>query len=129
MNPAFFEDVNKHPFAYYSNIRPTNDQTSLDFSAKLDHELSDSLKLVGWALYSDVDQDLVADGTSADFARFLGAGKDPITLAQSGVAAFAFPVFNIDKLASVNPTFSESSFKVIFRLAIITSKFTIIAIG
>ncbi len=43
--------------------------------------------------------------------------------------AFAFPVFNIDKLASVNPTFSESSFKVIFRLAIITSKFTIIAIG
>ncbi len=72
-NPAFYEDVNKHPFKFYNNIRPTNDQTSLDFSAKLDHELSDSLKLVGWALYSDVDQDLVADGTSADFARFISA--------------------------------------------------------
>ena len=72
---AFYEDVNSHPFNFYSNIRPTNDQTSLDFSVKLDHELSDSLKLVGWALYSDVDQDLVADGTSADFARFIGAAN------------------------------------------------------
>ena len=75
VNPAFYEDVNKHPFNFYSNIRPTNDQTSLDFSVKLDHELSDSLKLVGWALYSNVDQDLVADGTSADFARFIGAAS------------------------------------------------------
>lgn len=75
VNPAFYEDVNKHPFNFYSNIRPTNDQTSLDFSAKLDHDLSDSLKLVGWALYSNVDQDLVADGTSADFARFIGAAS------------------------------------------------------
>ena len=72
---AFYEDVNKHPFNFYSNIRPTNDQTSFDASIKLDHEFSDSLKLVGWALYSNVNQDLVADGTSADFARFLGASN------------------------------------------------------
>lgn len=75
-NPAFYEDVNKHPFNFYNNIRPTNDQTSFDISAKLDHELSDNLKLVGWALYSNVNQDLVADGTSADFARFISAA-DP----------------------------------------------------
>jgi len=75
VNPAFYENVNSHPFNFYNNIRATNDQTSLDFSAKLDHELSDNLKLVGWALYSDVDQNLVADGTSADFARFISAAN------------------------------------------------------
>ena len=42
--------------------------------------------------------------------------------------AFAFPVFKIERLESVNPTFSESSLSDIFLLAIITSKFTIIAI-
>ncbi|MFN9716342.1 MAG: TonB-dependent receptor plug domain-containing protein, partial [Sphingomonadales bacterium] len=28
VDPAFFEDVNTHPFGFYSNIRPTNDQTT-----------------------------------------------------------------------------------------------------
>ena len=74
-NPAFYENVNDHPFKFYNNIRPTNDQKSFDFSAKIDHELSDNLKLVGWGLYSNVNQDLVADGTSADFARFISAAQ------------------------------------------------------
>lgn len=42
--------------------------------------------------------------------------------------AFAFPVFKMDKLDRVKPTFSDSSFRDIFRLAIITSRFTIIGI-
>lgn len=42
--------------------------------------------------------------------------------------AFAFPVLSMERLASVKSTFSESSFKDILRLAIITSKFTIIGI-
>ncbi len=42
--------------------------------------------------------------------------------------AFALPVFKLDKFAKVISTFSESSFNDIFRLAIITSKFTTIAI-
>ena len=75
VNPAFYEDVNKHPFNFYSNIRPTNDQTSFDASIKLDKELNDKLKLVAWALYSNVNQDLVADGTSADFARYINAAN------------------------------------------------------
>lgn len=74
-NPAFFEDVNEHPFRYYGNIRPTNEQDSFDISAKIEHEF-DSMTLTAWALYSDVDQLLTADGTSADFARFIGAA-DP----------------------------------------------------
>jgi iron complex outermembrane recepter protein len=69
---AFNEDVNKHPFNYYSNIRPTNDQKSFDASAKIEHEFG-STKLTAWALYSNIKQSLVADGTSADFARYISA--------------------------------------------------------
>ncbi len=74
VNPAFYENVNSHPFRYYGNIVPTNDQTSFDVSAKLDHDFG-ATKLTAWVLYSDVDQDLVADGTSADFARYISAAQ------------------------------------------------------
>ncbi len=81
---AFFEDVDAHPLRYYGNIRPTNDQRSIDFSAKLEHDFG-STKLTAWALYSDVDQSLTADGTSADFARYispaLGATANATNLA------------------------------------------------
>jgi hypothetical protein len=40
--------------------------------------------------------------------------------------ALALPVFKIERLEGVKSTFSDSSFNDIFRLAIITSKFTII---
>lgn len=76
VNPAFYEDVNKHPFNFYNNIRATNDQKSFDASVKLDQEFGNGMKLVAWALYSDVKQDLVADGTSADFARYI-SNTDP----------------------------------------------------
>ncbi|MEP2552003.1 MAG: TonB-dependent receptor plug domain-containing protein, partial [Marinomonas sp.] len=75
VNPAFNEDVNEHPFGYYGNIRPTNEQDSFDISAKIEHDFGD-MSLTAWALYSDVDQFLTADGTSADFARFISAA-DP----------------------------------------------------
>ena len=75
VNPAFNEDVNQHPFHFYSNIKPTNDQYSFDTSLRLDQTVNDHMKLVGWVLFSNVDQSLVADGTSADFARFLSAAN------------------------------------------------------
>jgi iron complex outermembrane receptor protein len=71
---AFYEDVDAHPFDFYSNIRPTNDQTSFDASIKLDHDFG-GMKLIAWLLYSDIKQDLVADGTSADFARYISAAQ------------------------------------------------------
>lgn len=81
---AFFEDVDAHELRYYSNIRPTNDQRTIDFSAKIDHDFG-STRLTAWALYSDVKQNLTADGTSADFARYispaLGAPANPTNLA------------------------------------------------
>lgn len=66
---AFFEDVNDHPFDFYSNIRPTNDQETYEGSIKIEHKF-DFATLTAWGLYSNVDQSLTADGTSADFARF-----------------------------------------------------------
>ncbi|WP_417485578.1 TonB-dependent receptor [Maricaulis salignorans] len=81
-NPAFFEDVNDHPFSYYSNIRPTNDQTTFEASVKVTHEF-ESATLTAWALYSDVDQALTADGTSADFARYTFPGATPASVAAS----------------------------------------------
>ena len=69
-NPAFYEDVNKHPYNFYGNIRPSNDQTTADASIKFDRDLG-STRLTGWMLYSDVKQSLTADGTSADFARYI----------------------------------------------------------
>jgi len=69
---AFYEDINKHPFSFYSNIRPTNDQKTFEASLKLDHDFG-AVALSAWALYSDIKNDLVADGTSADFARYISA--------------------------------------------------------
>ena len=81
---AFFEDVDAHELRYYSNIRPTNDQRSIDLSAKIDHDFG-STRLTAWALYADVDQSLTADGTSADFALYiapaLGASSNATNVA------------------------------------------------
>lgn len=91
---AFNEDVDDHPFNYYSNIRPTNDQKSFDASIKLDHDFG-STRLTAWALYSDVRQSLSADGTSADFARYIAP-------------AFGAPA-NLTNLAVQNACFASTA--------------------
>lgn len=93
---AFYEDVNTHPFNFYNNVRPTNDQTSFDISAKVDHDFG-GVKLVAWMLYSNIKQDLVADGTSADFARYTSAvnpaAQAAVTKCASTTAALTgYPV-------------------------------------
>ncbi len=80
VNPAFNENVNSHPFNYYSNIRPTNKQRTFELSGKVDHDW-DGMKLSAWALYSDVKQSLTADGTSADFARYISNIANPTSQA------------------------------------------------
>lgn len=97
VDPNFFEDVNDHPFNFYSNIRPTNEQETFEVSAKIEHEF-EAMTLTAWALYSDVSQSLTADGTSADFARFTfpGATQDSIDASAACFASTAdltgFPV-------------------------------------
>ncbi|MEP5937936.1 MAG: TonB-dependent receptor [Erythrobacter sp.] len=94
---AFFEDVNEHPFDFYSNIRPTNEQQTFEASAKVTHQF-ETVELTAWLLYSDVEQALTADGTSADFARFTfpGATQDSIDASNacfgSTAALTGFPV-------------------------------------
>jgi iron complex outermembrane receptor protein len=70
VNPVFYENVNTHKFNYYSNILPTNTLTDYEFSAKIDHEF-DAVKLTAWVQYSDTKEKLTADGTAADFARYI----------------------------------------------------------
>jgi iron complex outermembrane receptor protein len=84
VNPAFYEDVNDHPFRYYSNIRPTNTQETFEASIKIDHDF-ETVRLTAWALYSDVEQALTADGTSADFARYTFPGATPVSVAASNL--------------------------------------------
>jgi iron complex outermembrane receptor protein len=62
-------DVNEHEFVFQPNVTSDNDQTALELSAKFDYDMGDTT-LTGWALYSDIDNDLVADGTSAAFGFF-----------------------------------------------------------
>ena len=76
VDPDFFEDVNEHPFDYFSNIRPVNEQETVEFSALVRHDF-EAMTLTAWGLYSDVDQLLIADGTSADFARFTFPAATP----------------------------------------------------
>ena len=92
VNPAFYEDVNAHPFNYYSNIRPTNDQRTIEASAKIEHDFG-GVRLTAWTLYSDIKQSLIADGTSADFSRYIapaafGASANPTNIAVQN-ACFA----------------------------------------
>ena len=90
----FFADVNDIGFSYYSNIRPTNEQTTFEASAKIEHDF-ENVTLTAWALYSDVDQALTADGTSADFARFLDfTGTATGDLAAANAACFASTAAN-----------------------------------
>jgi iron complex outermembrane receptor protein len=80
VNPAFYENVNNREFQYYSNIRPTNEQTTWEASARIEHEFEQG-KLTAWTLFSDVDQSLTADGTSADFARYISNIANPTSQA------------------------------------------------
>ena len=79
---TFYEDVNTHEFRYYGNIKPENNQKTAEVSLKLDHDLSFA-KLSGWVQYSNIKNDLVADGTSADFARYTFPGATAASVAAS----------------------------------------------
>ncbi|MDX2224750.1 MAG: TonB-dependent receptor [Rhodospirillaceae bacterium] len=69
-NGALFdEDVNKHQFTFENNIDPDNDQQALEVSAKYESEFNAGT-LTAWVLYSDIENDLTADGTSGAFGFF-----------------------------------------------------------
>ena len=91
--PGFTQNVNDIDFeengdAYYGNIIPTNNQETYEFSAKVDHEMENHV-LTAWMLYSDVEQDLMADGTSADFGRYSLAAVSGTNAANTAAAQCA----------------------------------------
>jgi iron complex outermembrane receptor protein len=73
-NPAAYQDVNDFDFQFDPNIVSDNDQESVEFSTKFDYEMEDKT-LTGWFLYSDIQNDLMSDGTSAAFGFYNG---DPV---------------------------------------------------
>ncbi len=70
-SPLANEDVNDHDFVFQPNVVSDNDQQAFEFSIKADYEL-DWGTLTGWLLYSDIENDFIADGTSAVFGFFNG---------------------------------------------------------
>lgn len=105
--PQFYENVNDHPFRYYSNIRPTNDQSTVEGSVKIEHDFGSST-LSAWGLYSNVKNALLADGTSADFQRFglpaANAAAQPVvnSCATSTAALTGYPL-NAPTFIGVTP--------------------------
>ncbi len=63
------ENVNGHDFQFDNNILPFNNQEALEVSAKLDYDLGWA-DVTAWGLYSDIENDLGADGTSGAFGFF-----------------------------------------------------------
>ncbi len=86
--PEAFEDVNKHNFLFQGNVNPSNDQESLELSGKFDFDM-DWATLTGWALYSDIDQNFLSDGTSAGFGFF--ATEANCVASSAALAGFPLP--------------------------------------
>ncbi len=73
-NPPAYQNVNDFDFQFDANLISDNDQDTVEFSTKVDKEL-DGMTLTGWFLYSDVENDLMSDGTSAAFGFY---NNDPV---------------------------------------------------
>jgi len=63
------ENVNGHDFKFDNNIVPFNNQDTVEVSVKADYDLGWA-DLTAWGLYSDIENDLGADGTSGAFGFF-----------------------------------------------------------
>ena len=88
--PLFNEDVNQHKFDFVNNIDPFNNQESKDLSLKWDQDLSFG-KLTAWALYSDIQNDLGSDGTSASYGFFNADAGCQASAGQVFSSGFALP--------------------------------------
>jgi len=72
--PAAYQDSNDVDYVFQPNIVSDNDMEALEFSVKFDYTM-EWATLTGWFLYSDIDDNFIADGTSAAFGFF---NNDPV---------------------------------------------------
>ena len=73
--PPFYEDPNKHLFAYINDVKPVNEQTNKDFSLKGEWKL-DAGTLTAYAAYNDQTNFFLTDGTSAAFQLYFPNGTN-----------------------------------------------------
>jgi iron complex outermembrane receptor protein len=85
-----YEDVNEHDFVFQANVDPSNDQESKDFSIKIDYEM-DWGSVTAWMLYSDIDQNFLADGTSGAFQFFNNEAGCQASAAAAAAQGVPFP--------------------------------------
>ena len=111
--PAAFEDVNDHQFVFQPNIVSDNDQDAVEFSAKVDHDF-EWASLTTWFLFSDIDNEFIADGTSAAFGFFNGDAACQQSTADLNAAGVTLPAPQILGTSPVGiiftPDFSGSFF-------------------
>jgi iron complex outermembrane receptor protein len=86
------ENVNTHQFQFDNNIIPTNNQEATEFSVKVDYDLGWA-DLTAWGLYSNIENNLSADGTSAAFQFFATEPRCRDTTANLAFYPVAPPQF------------------------------------
>jgi len=69
-NPPAYQDVNDFDFLFQANVVSDNDQEVFEFSSRFDYDTAAGSTLTGWVLYSDNDNNLISDGTSAAFGFY-----------------------------------------------------------
>ncbi|MBT8099298.1 MAG: TonB-dependent receptor, partial [Gammaproteobacteria bacterium] len=68
--PSAYQNSNDFDFLFQRNIVSDNDQQVLEVSTRFDYTLDSGSTLTGWALYSNNENDLISDGTSAAFGFY-----------------------------------------------------------
>ena len=66
LGPTFFADVNDHEFIFSNNVPGENEQETTEFSVKADWD-RDGFDVSAIFSYSDLEEYLLSDGTSATF--------------------------------------------------------------
>jgi len=69
-NAPAYQDVNDFDFLFDANLVSDNDQEVFEFSSRFDYDMAGGSTLTGWVLYSDNDNNLMSDGTSAAFGFY-----------------------------------------------------------
>jgi len=73
--PGAYQNANDFDFQFDANSISDNDQEVFEFSTRFDYDMAGGSTLTGWALYSNNQNDLMSDGTSAAFAFY---ANDPV---------------------------------------------------
>ncbi|NND36843.1 MAG: TonB-dependent receptor, partial [Gammaproteobacteria bacterium] len=101
---AWYENVNDHPFQFNTNVISFNNQDATELSLKSTTDMEFG-QLTIWGLYSKIDNNLAADGTSGAFGFFF---QDP-ACRQTTAALQGFPLNDPQYLGPV-PEFPNSAY-------------------